>query len=82
MDPVVTFLKEGTLLKDRIEKQRIFAERHRGSSCSRIRNYTSARIQGCICCVFIMRRWKCCWKNYIREFVAVIQEEDPLPIEL
>ena len=57
-------------------------EKHQGIGSLKIRNYTSACIWGRIYYVFILRQWKCCQKSFMRRFVAVIREVDPLPIEL
>ena len=77
MDPIVSFLKDDTLLKLRKYKEKLI-----GSGCLRITSCTSAPILGRICYVYILKRQSYCSRSCMKGFVGVIQKEDLYLIEL
>ena len=79
MDPIVLFLKEGTLPEEKGEPDKV----RRKAPCfwlSEEQKLYTRSFFGHTCYVSILKQWSHSWKNNTREFVEVILGADHYPI--
>ena len=75
LDPIVLFLREDILPKDKSEVDK-YGEMRLVSSYTRTKNFTSALFLGHIYSAFTLRHQNYSLKSYIKGFVETIQEAD------
>ena len=80
MDPLVAFLKNEALPKDKTEVEKVRRKAPRFWLSEDQKLYKRS-CSGSTCCAFILREWRYYWKSCMRGFVVVILEVGHLPIE-
>ena len=76
MDPIVTFLKQGMLPEDKGDAEKV----RRNAPCYWL--FEEPKLYKCsysgpYLCVYTLRQWSPCWKNYMRGYMGVISKGDP-----
>ena len=80
MDPISLYLERDILPEEKSEAKK-YKEKLLGFGCSRIESYISVLSLVLTCFVYTLRHQNYSWRNYMKGFVGVIQEEDPYLIE-
>ena len=72
MDHVVTFLKQGSLPKDKCEAKKVHRNAPRYWLSEKKKLYKRSYSEPYLFCVHL-KQWSSCWKSYMKAYMGVIQ---------